>query len=396
MKPGMSSRERMLAALTRQGPDHIPFSPYIGQGPWWKEPLFWRDQFERAQRMLGLGLDPVIDIWLPDPTPHSDVTIKTWREASGSGALLTKEYHTPAGVLRQTVRETEDWCHPAHGPWVPTTFGIEKRTHFNMDLFDDHNVSRRTKPWVTGPEDLAKLRYILRPPAGHVLDEWRMDAERAKEFARKHSVLLQARRTIVGDAFQWFCDIPDFVVAMMDQPEFVTEFLSIFEEWAIGLTELALDVGVDVVQHRGWYDIPMYWGINCWKEYLLPFVENQAQRVHEAGKLHVYLLPEGHGALAPLLKEIETDALFGVDPRKLQGGDLKTLFEQLGDSKCFWGGVNAEVTLELGASDDIDKAVAEAVECLGGNGGLILSAMIFQSVPTEKILQLIEAWRKVV
>jgi len=33
----MTSRERMLAALTRQGPDHVPFSPYIGQGPWWEK-----------------------------------------------------------------------------------------------------------------------------------------------------------------------------------------------------------------------------------------------------------------------------------------------------------------------------------------------------------------------
>ena len=45
----MSSRERMLAAITRQGPDHIPFSPYIGQGPWWDEPFRWRGQLERAR-----------------------------------------------------------------------------------------------------------------------------------------------------------------------------------------------------------------------------------------------------------------------------------------------------------------------------------------------------------
>jgi hypothetical protein len=29
----MSSRQRMLAAMTRQEADHIPFSPYIVQGP---------------------------------------------------------------------------------------------------------------------------------------------------------------------------------------------------------------------------------------------------------------------------------------------------------------------------------------------------------------------------
>ena len=66
----MSSRERMLAAIKRRGPDHVPFSPCIAQGPYFEEPLFWHNQIERAQRMLELGLDPVMDIWLPDPQPH--------------------------------------------------------------------------------------------------------------------------------------------------------------------------------------------------------------------------------------------------------------------------------------------------------------------------------------
>ncbi len=79
------------------------------------------------QALLELGCDPTIDIWLPDPEPHPDVEIKTWREKTDSGPLITKEYHTPAGVLRQTVRETRDWCSADHGFGAMTTFGIETR-----------------------------------------------------------------------------------------------------------------------------------------------------------------------------------------------------------------------------------------------------------------------------
>ena len=389
-----SSRERMLAAIRRQGPDHVPFSPILAQGPEWQAPLFWRDQIERAERMLELGLDPTIDIWLPDPQAHRDVVIRSWRERKNHEVLITKEYHTPAGVLRQVVRETEDWCSPRHGPWIPTTFGTEKRVQFGVDLFDDHNVSRRVEPWVKGPEDLAKLHYIIRPPDDYLLDEWRMDAERAMEFAQKYDLLTVARRTIVGDAFQWFCDIPTFMLWMSDLPEWVAAFLGVFQDWSLKLVQLALEAGVDVVQYRGWYEIPTFWGPRYWKQYLVPGIEAQTQLVHDAGKLHAYLLPEGHGVYGNALKEMGLDVLVGVDPRMLHGGDLFRLFDTLRSSKSFWGGVNAEVTLESGDPARIDEEVRLAVESLGRGGGLILSAILFGNLSQRSIMLMIEAWRK--
>lgn len=74
--------------------------------------------------------------------------MKTWREMAGAEPPLIEEYHTPPGVLRQAVRETPDWCSALHTHWVPTTFGVERRNHFNMDLFDDWAVSRRIEPYM--------------------------------------------------------------------------------------------------------------------------------------------------------------------------------------------------------------------------------------------------------
>jgi hypothetical protein len=39
-----------------------------------------------------------------------------------------------------------------------------------------------------------------------------MDAARAGAMARNRDAVLQARRTIIGDAFMGFADIPDFAV----------------------------------------------------------------------------------------------------------------------------------------------------------------------------------------
>jgi len=92
------------------------------QGPWYRQKFYWRDQFERALVLLDIGADPFIDIWLPDVEPHPEVKIKTCGRRKATKVLLTKEFHTPAGVLRQTVRESEDWCDPFHSNWIPTTF----------------------------------------------------------------------------------------------------------------------------------------------------------------------------------------------------------------------------------------------------------------------------------
>jgi len=390
----MSSRQRMMAAIKREGPDHVPFSPYISQGPWFQEPLFWQDQIGRAERMLDIGLDPTIDIWLPDPQPHRDVEIRTWREKKGHEIILTKEYHTPAGVMRQVVCETDGWCSHRHGPWIPTTWGTEKRDQFGMDLFDDYNVSRRVEPWVKGREDLDKLRYIIRLPEGHVLDEWRMDSERAMEYAERFKVLTMARRTIVGDAFQWFCDIPWFVLQLYDDQEFVNEFLDIFQKWSMELIALALEVGIDVVQYRGWYEIPAFWGPTFWNQYICWRIEEQAKLTHSAGKHFVYLLPEGQGAYSDLLRRTSIDVLQGIDPRMLHGWDLQSLYGKLGDAKAFWGGVNAEVTLRSIEYLKIEQEVIEAIETLGANGGLILSAFVFPEVPVKGTMHMIEAWKK--
>lgn len=394
LKQKLSSRERMLAAIKCQNSDYIPFSPYISQGPWFKKPLFWTSQFERAERMLELGLDPVIEIWMPDVYPHFDVEIKVKRENKAGEVFLTKEYHTPAGILRQVVCETEDWCTSRHGPWIPTTLGNEKRQSYEMHLFDDYNVSRRTEPWVKNYEDLDKLKYLILPPENHILDEWRMDTERAIEFARKHELLTIFRRTVVGDAYQWFCDIPWFMTQLYDNPKFVKQFFNIFQQWSLKLINLALELDVDVFQYRGWYETPPFWSPDLLREYILPNVQEQVELVHSAGKCHTYLLPEGQGAFTEVLKTLKTDVLQGIDPRKLHGGDMRALFSNHGVQKAFWGGVNAEVSLESKNAKFIDEAVKEAIETLGKNGGLILSSFCFPEVPTESIVLMIEAWKK--
>jgi len=392
----LNSRERYLTAFGHEEPDRVPVFMNAQQFYFVDDRIQWRDQFERAECLLEMGQDPMIDIWLPDPACDPSVEIRSGRTVpEGGEPLIYKEYHTPAGVLRQVIRETPDWCSPLHTPWQPTTFGIENRTHFGIDLFDDWAISRRTEPWVKGPVDVEKVPYILKLPSGHLLDEWRQDALRAKTFAEDRGLLSMVRRTIVGDAFLWLCDGPDFMCSMIESPEYVREFLDVFQEWSLQLVELALDIGVDVIQRRGWYENPDFWGPRCFATYLAPLIEEETRLVHQADTLHCHLLTEGHGHYLDTLSELSVDILWGVDP-VIGGVDLAEIKTRLGETKTLLGGVNSEVTLTQGSEEEIRRSTREAIAALATGGGFVLSpiAGIWPGLPWRNVEVFMDEWRK--
>lgn len=393
----LSSRERYRTTFRHEEPDRVPLFMNAPQFYFVDDRVQWRDQFERADGLLAMGQDPMIDIWLPDPVCDPEVEIRSWRTIPEEGGepLMFKEYHTPAGVLRQVVRETSDWCSPLHTPWQPTTFGIEKRTHYGMDLFDDWAISRRTEPWVKGPEDVEKLQYILKLPSGHLLDEWRQDALRAKKFAQERGLLLMVRRTIVGDAFLWLCNGSDFMCAMIESPDYVREFLAVFQAWSLQLIELALDIGVDVIQRRGWYENPDFWGPTHFATYLAPLIEEETQLVHQADTLHCYLLTEGHGHYLDTLSNMSVDILWGIDPVMGQV-NLSEIKARLGGTKTLLGGVNSEVTLTQGTEEDIRKSTREVIATLAPGGGFVLSPIggIWPGIPWRNVEVFFDEWKK--
>ena len=337
------------------------------------EQVKWYTQFERAEVMLDLGCDPMINIWLPDAVVDPEVTIKTWREKRSDGIYLGKEFHTPKGILRTVVEETPDWCDYQHGLWVQRTLGSGMREDYGIHVYDDWAISRRIEPWVKGREDLAKLPYIQQKPVQWQLDEWRHDAERAMEFAQKHDLLTMVRRTITNDATMWFCDIPWFMMQLYDDVEFVQEFLKIFEEVALWQTELALQLKPDVLQHRGWYDGPNFWGGEHFERHVVPFLQKQAQMVHEAGALHCYLLTQGWGSYLDTFQQLKTDILWGADPMQL-GVGLAELKQRIGAQQVILGGISSEAHLTRGSEEQTRAATRAAIRALAPGGGFILAS----------------------
>jgi len=393
----MSSRERIMATCRHEPADHVPLHLEVHPSYLQYDPVVatWKDQFERTDAMLSLGADAMVEVWLPDPCCHADVTIRSWRkEATQSEpALLFKEYETPAGSLRQIIKETDDlysWHkinRNTRGPLADLIDGV--------GLLEDVNPSRSVEFLIKGPEDLEKMRFLFQPLSGEQLRRWRENALFAKREARKRSVAFLARRTFCGSALLWLTDVQQTLCALDSDPQFFEEFLRIIHDWQKKNLSMVLDIGVDMVTRFGYYDTPDFWGRKYFQKYLKSRIDEEADLVHQAGALLCQQQSEGVTQLVDIYKDMKVDVLRDIDP--VQGGeDMALLKKELGTTKTLMGGINADLMLANASAEQIDRVVRDTLELMSPGGGFILHPIpgIYAGVPWNKVLHLVKSWRK--
>ncbi len=393
----------MLAAIHRQKVDHIPlgqlFHSTVLDTP---ADLQWSNQFQRARIMKDLGLDPVIDIWMPTPEPSPETNVRKWKETDPDGPdpLLCAAYETPRGTLVQKVRRTADWYHSTHYNFLPTWDGDAYRPtdHFDeIDMMDDWFTRRYKVPLVRGPQDLDVFECLLKAPTGERRDQWIKNALDAKRIAQDLDVLTMARRVSIGDWFMWVCLIEDFCIGMVEDPAYAARFFDIIQGYNREILSMVLEVQPDVVQYRGWYDTPDYWGRRRYHDILLPRIQDLARQIHSGGSLFCYLLTEGYTLYRDFLAQADVDVFLGLEPLAARKSEELTVVKStLKDRSCIWGGVNACVTVGRGTDAEIDSAVRSAIESLGPTG-FILNAAIYifdDDVSWDRFLILVDAWKK--
>ncbi len=384
LRTGLSSRERLLCAMRRQEADHVPL--------WnlWRNqdiPFRYTTQIERAEAVLGLGLDDTLLLQPPlNKTEHYDVNrvpnvairVRRVQVEGERYPLLIKEYETPEGQLRQAVRQTEDW-----------PYGEDVR------LFSDHNVSRSKEFPVKGPEDLPRLRHLLGEPTADQIDEFRQTAAQLRQASQRLGVVLEGGWTVLGDAALWLLGTEALLWLQMDQPEFLEELLELVCRWELRRMELLLGAGVEVIVHSAWYESTDFWTPTAYRRLLKPRLQRMVQMAHQAGALFSYIITTSWQALVDDLVELGIDSLLGVDP--VQGkADLKEAKRRLGASICLWGGVNGAITLGHGTPEEVRRATEEAISALGPGGGFVLYPVdqLVKETPWANVQVMIECWRE--
>ena len=160
---------------------------------------------------------------------------------------------------------------------------------------------------------------------------------------------------------------------------------------------MVLEIEPDVIQYRGWYDTPDYWGRERHRDILVPRIRELAREVHNGDALFCYLLTEGYTLYKDILREIDADVFLGLEPlaaRKSE--DFAAIKDTLKDRSCIWGGVNACVTVGMGNEKEIEDAVKTAIETLGPRGFILNASIYFydDDVTWSRFMTFVKAWRK--
>jgi hypothetical protein len=385
-----SSRRRMLAALACQEPDYVPCSFMLFNA--------LRDHCktyaEFVERQVGMGLDAFVQIPPRPPLLVNDyynlhglpvsydrrVTIREWLEdqADERTPVMIKEYHTPAGVLRTEVRQTEDW------PWGD-----------HVPFLDDYLVPRSKRFLVTGPEDLEALRHLLVPLTQAEVAAFHAESQPALELARCHDLLVAGGWGVGADLIGWIFGLQNMVFASYDQPAFMHEMLDIIATWNRGRMEVVLQAGIDLYIKRAWYENCDFWSPTTFREFLFPILKADAELTHQRGARFGYIVSSNCMPLLDMFAEAGVDVLIGVDPA---AWDMVVAKQKLAGRVCLWGGVNGHLTVEQGSSGGVRAEVREAMEILAPGGGFILSPVDNVRDNTSRahknVGALIDEWRR--
>lgn len=362
----LTSRERMLRAISRSDVDHTPCCF-----------MLFTALVDRADETLGklvdaelrMGLDsrlliPITsryeqvehpDLWGLPVRYDPRVTVRQWREyVHGQDDLLHKEYLTPAGVLTTSVRLTKDWPHGERVPFI-----------------SDFLVPRSTKRLVTGTEDLEALQFLLTEPAESDIVHFRSEARQARAFADERGVLLAGGWGVGLDMAAWLCGMEETIVAALEQPDFVEDLLEMIHRWEMRRMEVVLSAPVDLYIRRGWYEGCDFVTPRFFRQAILPRLKKEAALAHERGAKFANIISSGTVPLLDCYLEADVDVLIGIDPVQGTHTNMQVIKERVGHRICLWGGVSGSITVELGTEGEVREAVREALQVLGPTGFIL-------------------------
>jgi uroporphyrinogen-III decarboxylase len=384
-----SSRDRLLAVLRRERPDHIPllFNTFGFRPPF---DVLWDSQADEARFWLSHGVDDWLTVHV-EQAFQPDVRVRRWEERiqGERWPLMVAEYETPAGPLRQEVWRTDDWTSP---DWPGHKDGEP-----HVALLDDYNPPRSRRFAVETEADVERARYLFAEPSADASARFREQAARLASQARELDVLLVGWGPGGGDLAVWLCGVTGMLLMAKERPAVFEALMEVIHAWDRRQTELLLDAGVDMVIRRGYYEGATFWSPALFRRFFAPRIRELADLAHGAGRFLGYIMSVGYDPLLPDLAAIGYDAHYLLDPI-WQGrhADLSRVREFFGGKTAVIGGLNEPVTLEFGSREDIRREVFRAVEQLGPDGLALTPAEgIMASTPWSAIETLIEAWREV-
>jgi len=342
----MTKWERVIAAISHQQPDKVP----------WNIELTDPARVKVAERYGYENLkDPLaFDEWVGN---HMRV-VMPW--SAGFHAL---EEEVKPGFWRDRFGIIWD----TRGLYGEGEWGRPVNC-----VLPEPNLDNYTLPNPPGPEDFAHYPRFIEENQGHFLIG------------------------VVGHLFEpaWALrGMENFLVDMAVNPGFVDDLMDYLMNYHLAVIDQVVQYDIDACHFGddwGWQQ-GLLMGPVHWRRYIKPRMAEMFARIKEAGKF-VFLHSDGDvsGVFEDLI-EIGLDVYNPFQPEIM---DVHKMKMKYGDRLCFWGGISIQSLLPFASPEEVRENVGRMIEEVGAGGGYILGQAhpsgVLADTPVENILALIE------
>lgn len=189
--------------------------------------------------------------------------------------------------------------------------------------------------------------------------------------------------------------MPEFMIDMLEAPEWVDELLDAIMEYNMGILDEALRHDIDGImigddwgaQHG------LLFGPRHWRRFIKPRIAKMYAAVKGAGRA-VFIHCCGRvQELFPELIDLGLDVFNPFQPEVMDPYEMKRLY---GRQLAFYGGMSVQKLLPYGTPDRIRQEATRLMDQIGEGGGFIISSShdMTGDIPLENMVAFIETVRE--
>lgn len=336
----MTSRERVLAAISRRPPDRTPRD-------FWAEPAAWN-------RLFGY-VGHTDEARLLDDL---DIDIRRLNATEPAAKLITHGIYQNMWGERFVYRET---------PWGPVREDLPGALSEARSIEDILNFQWPSPDW---------LDYSAIPA------QCRQAGERAILYGFAD---VWQRPALVRGWSSFFLDMverPDWAHALCERfTRFYLEDYTRAQRMAKGRIDLFL-----LISDLGSQSGPLI-SRDVFREFVAPYISQMVVRIHELGAKVLY---HSCGLVHPFIEDLIAMGVDVLDPIQPVAPEMapERLQADFGDRISFHGGIDTQYLLPSGTPEEVAAEAEHYCRVLGAGGGYILApAHLFQpDVPPENVL----------
>lgn len=380
----MRYRERILAAINHQEPDHVPLD--IGGTDVTGINI---RAYHRLLSYLGIqenGPIPILD------------TVQQLAEISES-MLIRLSAHCRGVFPRPPSKWKFELNESPDAEWFIDEWGIcwrkPKASGYYFDLAS-HPLAEKKKEEIDTyewPDPLDPARF-----------DGLIETTKRIHDGGEYAVILSG---ITGggpmEVASWLAGFENFFVALITDPKWADTLLDHVLDIKLKFWQAALSkVGeyVDIISESedlGIQDRLMI-SPNAFRQHIKPRLRQLIAGI----KTHapqVKILLHSDGAILPILPDLIEVGVDIINPVQVSAkgmGDTAFLKKEFGSSLVFWGGIDTQHILPFGNPADVEDEVHRRIDDLAPGGGYVVASVhnIQGDVPPENIMAMVEAWKR--